>query len=115
MAFKPGHPGKPKGSRHKLSEAFVAALYDDFVLHGVQAVKRMRADDPVAYCKVVASLMPKEVEIVRPLEGLSDDDLANAIDAYRLALAASGDLGSFDEGAEASEAGNSATRLPALH
>jgi hypothetical protein len=27
--FQPGNPGRPKGSRNKLSEDFVAALYDE--------------------------------------------------------------------------------------
>lgn len=39
----------------------------------------MRENDPATYCRIIASLLPKEVAIQRPLEGLSDDQLLDAI------------------------------------
>jgi hypothetical protein len=62
--FQPGHPGgpgRPKGSRHKLGEKFIAALADDFEKHGVAVIEAVRVKDPVAYARIIASLLPKEV------------------------------------------------------
>jgi hypothetical protein len=62
--FQPGHPGgpgRPKGSRHRLGEAFLKALADDFEQHGVGVIERLRIEKPEAYAKVIASLLPKEI------------------------------------------------------
>ena len=59
-----GNPGgRPKGSRHKLCEDFLGALKDDFELHGVKALQTARTDDPVAYCAMIAKLLPKDVNL----------------------------------------------------
>jgi hypothetical protein len=56
---KPG-PGRPVGSRNKLTENFLTALSDDFAEHGVDAIRFVRADKPDQYLKIIASLVPKE-------------------------------------------------------
>jgi hypothetical protein len=66
--------GRPKGSRNKLGEAFIEALHDDFLQHGPTVICRVREEDPVAYMKVCASLLPKEVK-VESVSDLSDEDL----------------------------------------
>jgi hypothetical protein len=59
-----GNPaGRPKGSRNKLAEDFVAALYDDFDLYGAAAIAACRASSPETYVRVIASLVPKDVHI----------------------------------------------------
>lgn len=55
--------GRPKGSRNRLSENFLAALADDFDAHGVKAIKTVREEDPGKYLSVVAQLVPKETDI----------------------------------------------------
>jgi hypothetical protein len=66
MPFKPGQSGnrkgRPKGARNKLSEDFVADLQADWKAHGVGALERVRKDRPEAYLKVVASLVPRQIE-----------------------------------------------------
>ena len=57
----PGGPGRPKGSKHRISEAFLRAIADDFEAHGIEAIEQCRRDDPATYVRVVASLIPKEV------------------------------------------------------
>lgn len=64
--FKPGQSGnpagRPKGARHKLGAAFLEAMLDDFAEHGVSVIAAVRADKPDQYLKVVASILPKEIE-----------------------------------------------------
>jgi hypothetical protein len=72
--FEPGNPGRPKGSRNKLGEAFVQALHDDFQTEGVAAIQTMRANDPGGYVRVIASLLPKEVKIENTSD-LTDEQL----------------------------------------
>lgn len=66
LKWKPGQSGnpagRPKGSRHKLSEDFFKALAEDFEAHGVAAIVKMRDERPGDYAKMVAGLMTKEVE-----------------------------------------------------
>lgn len=72
VPFKPGQSGnpagRPKGARSKLSEDFLKALVADFnqksdggKCNGVEAIRKMRADNPDQYVKVIAALLPKEV------------------------------------------------------
>lgn len=77
--------GRPKGSRNKLGEAFVAALHDDFEKHGVETIAKVRDTDPVAYVKVVASLLPKEIKI-EAVNDLSDEQLDQRIKQLAAAL-----------------------------
>jgi hypothetical protein len=105
--FKPGNPGRPKGSRNKLGEHFFQALHDDFVEHGVKAIEAVRVEDPGTYVKVVASLMPKEFKVERPAEELSDSDLAALIAAVGAALAASGNEADAGGRASPPSGGNS--------
>ena len=73
-----GNPaGRPKGSRNKLGEAFVSDLLADWQTNGIQAIIDMRDKSPTDYCKVVASVIPKEVNVtVEDYDRLSDDELA---------------------------------------
>ncbi len=68
--FKPGQSGnpkgRPKGSRNKLSEAFLQALSDDFEVHGVDAIVAVRIDKPEAYLSTIGKLMPKLMELSGP-------------------------------------------------
>ncbi len=78
--------GRLKGSRNRLQNSFVLALADDFDKFGRKAIERAREDDPMGYIRVIACLMPKQVEQTTPLEELSDDELAAGIDYLRSRL-----------------------------
>lgn len=90
--FGPGNPGKPKGSRHALGEAFIKALHDDFVEHGVETIEKVRTEKPDAYVKVVASLLPKEFKIETVSE-LTDEQLDAKLRQFATLLAEAGVLG----------------------
>lgn len=78
--FKPGQSGnpagRPKGAKQLLSEQFLSMLQEDWESHGKTAISAMRKEDPGAYVRCVASLMPKESIVkIGPLDDLSADDL----------------------------------------
>ncbi len=64
--WKPGESGnpagRPKGSRNELSEEFVAEVYADWCEHGAVAIQTVRETRPDVYVKVVASLLPRQVQ-----------------------------------------------------
>jgi hypothetical protein len=64
--FEKGHPkygGRVKGARNKLSADFLSALAEDFAKHGAKAIRVTRVENPAAYAKIIASVLPKEFEI----------------------------------------------------
>lgn len=72
--------GRPKGARAKLGEAFIEALRDDFEQHGVAAIQMVRAEKPDQYLKVIASLMPKDVNLnFNDNSEMTDDELTRRI------------------------------------
>jgi hypothetical protein len=117
IPFQPGQSGnpagRPKGSRNKLGEAFVAALHDDFTKNGIAAIERVRTEDPAAYVRVIASILPRQVEIKEgAFDGVSDDELAALVAAARSALGVSEGGGAGSDQAGESEP---AQALPAIH
>ncbi len=77
-----GNPnGRPKGSKNKLSEDFIAALAADFERYGLYPIARTRRDNPAAYLKVIATIIPKEingeVNHIHDLAKLTDERLAD--------------------------------------
>jgi hypothetical protein len=56
-----GGPGRPVGSRNRLAESFLADLQREWARSGKKALERTATDDPVAFTKIVAGLMPREM------------------------------------------------------
>ena len=64
--FLPGNTGgsgRPKGARSKLSEEFLAGLQSDFAEHGVDVIAQVRAERPHDYLKLIASVLPKDLNV----------------------------------------------------
>jgi hypothetical protein len=55
--------GRPKGSKNKFSEAFWCALADDFEQHGVDAIRRVRSEEPAKYLMACVNVLPKDVNV----------------------------------------------------
>lgn len=104
--FKPGQSGNPKGRgkgvRNKLGEAFLEALHEDFNENGAAAIIKCREDSPVAYVKVLASILPKDLNVtINPLEELTDAELIERIGELRDAVdSALGGTGAAASGTE---------------
>lgn len=95
IPFKPGQSGNPagraKGSRNKLGEAFIADMLSDWEQHGAAAIVTVREEKPDQYLKVVASILPKELNVkVGDLDELTDEQLIGQLAAVAQALAAAG-------------------------
>jgi hypothetical protein len=68
--LKPAQPGevrnpagRPKGSKHKLSEAFLRELTEAWEEHGKAALNKLAVEDPVNFVRVAASVIPREFGI----------------------------------------------------
>ena len=57
-----GNPfGRPIGSRNKVSEKFLENLHDNWVKYGKEALEKAAEESPLGFCKMVAGLVPKEM------------------------------------------------------
>lgn len=78
-----GSRGRQKAARDKISTAFLEALNDTFhepsegSTKGLDALKKVRDEDPATYARIFAALMPKQVEITDedPISNLTDEQL----------------------------------------
>ena len=84
---KPG-PGRQSGSRNKLAENFIADLHATWEQHGAAALAKCAVDEPAQFVRVVASLMPKDINLNVGL------DAATFVKTFREARAALGNAGS---------------------
>ena len=106
FAFKPGESGnpagRPKGARSKLGEEFVQDLLADWKEHGAKVIIDVREDKPDQYLKVVASILPKELNVkVSELDELTDDQLTSQLAFIAAQLARAGVVAGDGEAPEA--------------
>lgn len=70
--FKPGQSGnpkgRPKGSRDRINEAFLRDVMKAWEQHGVDAINKVAQSDPVNFVKVVAGLLPKDVNVAGEID-----------------------------------------------
>ena len=55
--------GRKPGSRNKLTTEFLDDLYAKWQKHGADVLERVIRDDPAAFLRTVAQLMPKEIDV----------------------------------------------------
>jgi hypothetical protein len=87
----PNPGGKPTASRALIQGRFIKELADSFERVGKQAIAECAAKRPDKYLMVIAALMPKQLEITRPLDGLTDDELSGIAERLRSSLSAQSD------------------------
>lgn len=78
--------GRPKGSRNALAEAFIQDVQAKWEEKGAAALDEMIEDDPGAFVRVVAGILPKELVVKDEMSDVSDSELAAFLDAARSAL-----------------------------
>jgi hypothetical protein len=103
--FQPGQSGNPKGrergSRNKLGEQFLTDLYAFWETAGPTVIQAAAYDNPAAFVKVIAMILPQEVKLDLTLADMTDDQFDRELRGALAALKAAG----FDlEGATRAEA-----------
>lgn len=82
-----GNKAGRKHTKDKLSQAFLKDLHEAWEKHGKQILEKMATSpdpkDGGSIAKIMAGLEPKELEVTRPLDGVSDDELVALIDQIR--------------------------------
>src|SRR6266851_5151310 len=84
--FGPGNPsrGRQRAARDKISTAFLEALNEAFYepndtggCKGLDAIKKVRDEDPATFARIYATLLPKQLEIEdsTPESQFSDEQL----------------------------------------
>ena len=78
---KPQGSGRGKGIRNRLSHSFLEALAEDFEKHGIEAIRITRVERPAEYCKIVAALLPRELDITTSvIHEISDQELESYLE-----------------------------------
>lgn len=66
-SFKPGQSGnkngRPKGARSKISESFLSDALEAWKTHGKTALAKMATEKPADFAKMIASIIPKEIDV----------------------------------------------------
>jgi hypothetical protein len=93
--FQPGNSlgGRPRGARNKLARKFLEDCLADWQEHGAAAIRICRMEDPVAYCKMMASIVPRELEVTATaVAELDDTELDRMISTLRAQVAQNAEL-----------------------
>ncbi len=78
--ISPNPKGRELGSRNRLADQFVKDLYADWQEGGIAAIKEVRETKPSDYLKVVASILPKTLDVnINQYDQMSDDELVGRI------------------------------------
>ena len=91
--FAPGYSGNPGGSleasRRSFNKDFLLALTADFKKHGASAIEKVRKQQPAAYMKICALLVPREMRVEHSggVKAMTDEQLEAGIAAVEAMLA----------------------------
>lgn len=83
-----GNPnGRPKGARNKLGEAFLEDMLADWEANGPTAIRKVREEKPDAYLKVVASILPRDLNVnINQTDHMTDEQLVERIRSLDAAI-----------------------------
>ena len=91
--FAPGWSGNPGGSleatRRSFNRDFLLALAADFKKHGAAAIEKVRKQQPAAYMKICALLVPREMKLEHSggVKAMTDERIEGAIAAIEAWMA----------------------------
>ncbi len=105
LAGNSGNGGRQVGSRNKLTTEFVDDLYAEWRRSGPSVLKRLAADDPGAFARLVAQILPKELDATLNVNVELFAKAKNFDEAYNMALRY---IGSELDGPKLIEAGDAA-------
>jgi hypothetical protein len=82
--FLSGHKrgGRPKGARDRHSRNFLNCFADDFEKHGAAVIEQVRLEQPAAYLKIAADLLPREATLDVSVDILAD--VTTTLEAFRV-------------------------------
>jgi hypothetical protein len=92
MTFQQGLSGNPGGNRHRtrhlLNQEFMQALLLNFRHQGKKAIEKVARNQPAAYLKILALLVPRELKLEHSggVKAMSDEQLEQAIEAVQAML-----------------------------
>ena len=94
MTFQQGISGNPHGNRHRtrhlLNQEFMQALLLNFRHEGKKAIEKVARNQPAAYLKILALLVPREMKLDHSggVKAMTDVELEVAIEAIKAMIAA---------------------------
>ena len=89
--FLPGNAGRQAGARNRLTEMFWRDMVAAWEKRGRAAIEQTIAERPAEFLRIVARLMPREVDVtLDAYDDLSDDDIKRR---FLAALAEARELG----------------------
>ena len=81
--------GNAQRTRHIFNKAFLEALAEDFRKGGPEAIAKVRKEQPAAYMKICAFLVPREMKLEHSggVKAMSDEQLERGIELIEEMLA----------------------------
>jgi hypothetical protein len=92
MTFQRGFSGNPHGNRHRtrhlLNQEFMQALLLNFRHQGKKAIEKVARNQPGVYLKILALLVPREMQIEHSgtIKSMTDEQIEAAIEAIQSML-----------------------------
>jgi hypothetical protein len=86
MTFRQGVSGNPHGNRHRtrhlLNQEFMQALLLNFRHEGKKAIEKVARNQPAAYVKILALLVPREMQVehTNRIKQMTDEELEAAVE-----------------------------------
>ena len=79
-----------EATRRSFNKDFLFALAADFKKHGAAAIEKVRKQQPAAYMKICALLVPREMKVEHSstIKQMSDEQIEQAIEYIQTMLAA---------------------------
>jgi hypothetical protein len=80
-----GGPGRPVGSRNKLSEKFLSDLQRVWLKKGAKALDKVADENPEVLVRVVASILPRQLDAMLDVNVNLFAKARTRLEAYRMA------------------------------